>query len=116
MFLALGVDPPFVLSPWFLLAKILKDLKWIYLQLCFLRVFRHRQALGYGTYSESYSSVLIVTLVVWNLEHCLFNELHSKGLISILIGCCLCVCLSAMQPTANKAQYSHLSKILIILQ
>lgn len=36
VFLALEVDPLLVLPVWFFSAKDLKDLKWIYLQLCFL--------------------------------------------------------------------------------
>lgn len=76
----------------------------------------HGRTLGYGIYNENYSSVSVVTLVIWNLEHCLFNEFHSKGLISIPTGCSLCVFVSAMQRAANKAQHSHLSKILITLQ
>lgn len=91
VFLALEADPPFILPCWFFLAEDLKYLKRIYLQLCFLWVCRHGWALGYGIYHESYSNVLIVTLVVWNSEYCLLNELHSKELISIPKGCCLCV-------------------------
>lgn len=86
---------------------------------CFLWVCRHRWALGCGIYSETSANVLIVTFDVWNLERCLYNELHSKGIISIPMRWWFCVCLSAMQhtaSTANKAQRSHLSKILIILQ
>lgn len=77
---------------------------------------RHGWALGYGNYHESYSSILIVALVLWNVEHCLFNKLHTEALINIPMGCCLCVCLSATQCPANKAQHSHLYKKLIILQ
>lgn len=116
VFLALEMDPPFILLLWLFSAKDLNVLKRIYLQLCFPWVCRHGWALGYGNYSESYSSVLIVTLVLWNLEHFLFNKFHTEALINILMGCCLCVCLSATQCPSNKALHSHPYKKLIILQ
>lgn len=116
VFLALEMDPPFALPLRLFSAEDLNVLKWIYLQLCFLWVCRHGWVLGCGNYNESHSSVLIVTLVLWNLEHCLFNKFHIEALINIPMGCCLCVCLSATQCPANKAQHSHLQKKLIILQ